>query len=222
MSQDPVPRRFPIFPLPNVVLFPEVLQPLHIFEPRYRRMTEDALEGDRVIGMVLLREEAEPSTPPAVFPVGCTGRIVRSERLDDGRFLILLQGEQRFRLESEEKSDLPYRVANARLLDDSDPDSLSTDERTVLDEERRRIEKLFLSIMEKTLPDSTDEVQARLERLGVTTVIHTVAASLDLPPLEKQSILERDDLADRGRVLRLLLEFKLAELASSGSAGRSN
>ena len=63
MNQDPVPSRFPIFPLPNVVLFPEVLQPLHIFEPRYRRMTEDALEGDRVIGMVLLREEAEPSTP---------------------------------------------------------------------------------------------------------------------------------------------------------------
>src|SRR5690348_5650973 len=83
-----------LFPLPNLVLFPQVMQPLHIFEARYRQMTEDALAGDRLIAMALLRPgwEANYADRPDIHAVACLGRIVAEQRLDDGRFNILLRG----------------------------------------------------------------------------------------------------------------------------------
>ena len=77
-----LPPTIPLFPLPNVVLFPSVFLPLHIFEPRYREMVGDALTGDRIIGMVLLRPgwEADYEGRPPIYPVGCAGLITLSER----------------------------------------------------------------------------------------------------------------------------------------------
>ena len=95
-----LPPTLPLFPLPNVVLFPGVFLPLHIFEARYRAMTEDALAGDRMIGMALLKPgfEAEYEGRPPIYPVGCMGLITHAERLPDGRFNIVLQGVERFRV----------------------------------------------------------------------------------------------------------------------------
>src|SRR5215216_1637862 len=89
-----------LFPLPNLVLFPHVMQPLHIFEPRYRQMTADALDGDRLIAMVLPRPgwELDYAGKPAVHPVACLGKVVAEQRLDDGRFNILLRGLSRLRI----------------------------------------------------------------------------------------------------------------------------
>src|SRR5881296_1532002 len=90
----------PLFPLPNVVLFPNVFLPLHIFEPRYREMVADALAGERVIGMVLLKpgwEHTYHESPP-VYPIGCSGVISHDERLPDGRYDIVLHGLDRFRV----------------------------------------------------------------------------------------------------------------------------
>ena len=97
------PDWIPIFPLPSVVFFPGVDLPLHIFEPRYREMTEAALEGDRRIGMVTVQpgHVAEMAGDPPVFEVGCAGRITEHRRHDDGRFDIVLIGEERFRIEDE-------------------------------------------------------------------------------------------------------------------------
>src|SRR5207253_4170439 len=83
-----------LFPLPNLVLFPHVVQPLHVFEPRYREMTTDALAGDRLIATALLHPdwEAVYEGHPPIHPVACLGRIVADQRLDDGRFLLLLRG----------------------------------------------------------------------------------------------------------------------------------
>src|SRR5438445_4483396 len=96
-----------LFPLPNLVLFPFVIQPLHIFEERYRRMTADALAGDRLIGMVLLRPgfEAEYAGRPAIHSVACLGRIVADKRLEDGRYNLLLRGLARVRIAAEIDSD---------------------------------------------------------------------------------------------------------------------
>ena len=76
----------PLFPLPNIVLFPNVFLPLHIFETRYREMVRDALADDRIIGMVLQRDGLEDDVQrvPQVYPIGCTGLITHCERLDDG------------------------------------------------------------------------------------------------------------------------------------------
>jgi Lon protease-like protein len=102
----------PIFPLPNVVLFPGVFLPLHIFEPRYREMVADALASDRMIGMVLLRPgwQQQYEGRPPVYPIGCSGVITHVETLPDGRYNIVLRGVERFRI-LEEDDDRSYRRA---------------------------------------------------------------------------------------------------------------
>src|SRR5512132_186939 len=94
-----LPPTIPIFPLPTVVLFPNVFLPLHIFEPRYREMVGDALAGDRIIGMVLLREgwQKDYEGRPPVYPVGCAGLITFCEPHADGRYNIALRGMEKFR-----------------------------------------------------------------------------------------------------------------------------
>lgn len=109
-----------LFPLPNLVLFPSVVQPLHIFEPRYRAMMADALDGDRLLAIVLLQpgwEEDYENRPP-VHRVACLGRISSEERLPDGRFNLLLHGLRRIRIEEELPAGRPYREARVQLLED--------------------------------------------------------------------------------------------------------
>lgn len=109
-----------LFPLPNVVLFPRVIQPLHIFEPRYKQMVEDALENDRLIGMCLIHPMGghEFSNHPSIFHDICIGKITQEERLPDGRFNLLLQGLTRAKIIGEEKSGKLYRIAKVELIDD--------------------------------------------------------------------------------------------------------
>ena len=97
-----LPPSIPIFPLPNTVLFPNVFLPLHIFELRFKKMVTDALLGDRIIGMTLLRPgwESDYEGCPAVFSVGCAGLITHSETLEDGRYNIVLRGLQKFQIET--------------------------------------------------------------------------------------------------------------------------
>src|SRR5215217_3459269 len=102
----------PLFPLPHVVLFPNVFLPLHIFEPRYVEMVADALAGDRIIGMVLLRPgwESEYEGRPPVYAVGCAGLITFSEHHADGRYNIVLRGLEKFSIAAEDQSK-NYRLA---------------------------------------------------------------------------------------------------------------
>src|SRR5687767_12109852 len=124
-----LPPTIPIFPLPNVVLFPNVFLPLHIFEPRYREMVSDALEGDRMIGMVLLRPgwEGNYEGRPPVYPTGCSGLITHHERLPDGRYNIVLRGVEKCRILEEINEEIndetdaggaasSYRVARVEIL----------------------------------------------------------------------------------------------------------
>ena len=112
-----LPPTIPIFPLPNVVLFPNVFLPLHIFEPRYRAMVGDALRDDRIIGMTLLQPGYETNYEgrPPVYQVGCAGLITHSELLADGRYNIVLRGMEKFRIAGEDDSR-PYRLARIDAL----------------------------------------------------------------------------------------------------------
>ena len=109
-----------LFPLPNLVAFPQVYQPLHIFEPRYRQMTADALAGDRLIALVLLKPgwEADYEGRPEVHPVACLGNLVADQLLPDGRYNLLFQGLRRIRIRKELRTDKLYRSAQVELLDD--------------------------------------------------------------------------------------------------------
>src|SRR5437588_10526554 len=137
----------PLFPLPNVVLFPNVFLPLHIFEPRYRQMVADALAGDRLIGMVLLRPgyERDYEGRPPVYAVGCRGVMTHAERQPDGRYNIVLRGLDRFRIDSE-NDERSYRRAAVDVLHEPAP---TPAERTTIRECRSKIEAMLTPMIER-------------------------------------------------------------------------
>lgn len=112
-----------LFPLPNLVMFPHVIQPLHIFEPRYRALVEDALHSDKLIALAVLAPgwESDYEGRPELYPVACLGRIATHERLEDGRFNLLMLGLRRVSLFRELPPQKLYREAEAHLLDDDYP-----------------------------------------------------------------------------------------------------
>ncbi len=129
MNQDPSPLEnfdgtVRVFPLPNLVLYPNVMQPLHIFEQRYRQMTQEALETDRLIAMALLGPdwEEEYLGSPAIHPVICVCSIVHSREFEDGRFDILVRGLQRARVIEELDTEKLYRTFQVELLEEKLPD----------------------------------------------------------------------------------------------------
>ena len=192
----------PLFPLPNVVLFPGVFLPLHIFEPRYRVMTEDALAGDRMIGMALLKPgfEAEYEGRPPIYSVGCAGLITHAERLTDGRFNIVLQGVERFRVREEDDSR-PYRVG---VVEQLGGDTISGPGTDALHSLRERIEHLLVPLVE--------HVGSELNvppTMSDADVVHALAQYLDLAPIEKQALLECDTLLTRAAALADLLEMRV-------------
>src|SRR3982751_2832896 len=131
-----LPAFIPIFPLPNVVLFPNVFLPLHIFEPRYRAMVADALKGDRIIGMTLLRPgyEARYDGRPPVYATGCAGLITHSDRRPTGRYDIVLRGREKSRILAEDDSQ-PYRLAQIEAV----PESMPATDRDEIRAHRQRL-----------------------------------------------------------------------------------
>ena len=202
-----LPGTIPIFPLPNVVLFPNVFLPLHIFEPRYREMVGDALAGDRLIGMVLLRAgwETDYEGRPEIYPIGTAGLITFSEQHADGRYNIVLRGLEKFRVVAEDRSR-SYRVAEIESLMEEPTDA----ERSIIRAERRRLETLLVpqpsgrGVDPKVPPSMADE-----------DLVNSLAQYLDLEPIEKQALLERDGLVARCRSLIDLLEMKVIVSQSS-------
>jgi len=196
-----LPPTIPIFPLPNVVLFPNVFLPLHIFEPRYREMVGDALAGDRIIGMVLLRPgwESDYEGRPPVYAIGCAGLITFSEQHADGRYNIVLRGLEKFRVTGEDHSR-SYRTAQV----DSVAEEITPEDRDIVRSERRRLEALLVprpegrGVDSKVPPSMSDE-----------DLVNALAQYLDLEAVEKQALLEREGLVARCRSLIDLLEMKV-------------
>jgi Lon protease-like protein len=204
-----LPPTIPIFPLPNAVLFPNVFMPLHIFEPRYRAMVADALAGDRIIGMVLLKAgfEVDYDGRPPIFPVGCAGVITHSERLADGRFNIVLKGLEKFRVMGEDASR-PYRLAHI----DGMPELVSTAERAELQRMRHRLEALLAAAVEREGGEPRFPPAIPDEDL-----VNALAQFMGLEALERQALLERDGVLPRCRGLIELLEMKTMGRAASRS-----
>jgi len=213
----------PLFPLQSIVLFPGVQAPLHIFEPRYRAMTADALAGGRVIGMVAVRAEhaEEMAGDPPLYPYGCAGSILGAKTLADGRYDIVLAGTHRFRIEHEEPRppDRLYRVAEVMLL----ADVLEPADVPRLRDARHEVISLFSQLVRLTNPDRAGEIHEGLfASVDDTVFTNTFCQLLELEPLEKQTLLETDRVADRCAQLATLLRFRLAELSAHHSGGDRN
>lgn len=195
-----LPPTIPIFPLPNVVLFPNVFLPLHIFEERYRVMVADALRGDRIIGMVLLRPDyqADYDGRPPIYPIGCAGVISHAEQLEDGRYNIVLRGIEKFHVTSEEH-ERAYRVAQVTAM----AESPSAADREQLRKDRLRIEALMAAAIERTGADPRFPPAVPDEDL-----VNALAQYLEFEPIERQALLEREGILARCRGIIELLEMK--------------
>ena len=200
-----LPPDIPIFPLPNVVLFPNVFLPLHVFEPRYRNLVRDALAGDRIVGMVLLREGAEEEAAPPVYPIGCAGVITHVERLPDGRYNIVLRGVGKFRVRTETLRNA-YRLASVEAL----PERAAPEDGARLRSGRRRVEAL----LDRRLRDVGSESTVPRE-MADDHLVNALAQYLEFEPVEKQLLLERDGVVARCESLIDLLEMRLAAAGSS-------
>ena len=199
----------PIFPLPNVVLFPNVFLPLHIFEPRYRQMFNEALAGERLIGMVLLQpgyEDDYDGNPP-VYATGCSGLITHAERLDDGRFNVVLRGVEKFEIAHEEPP-APGRLYRTAVISSVDEPVFDTD-RDELRRHRRQLEHLLGPLapggLQQLLPTGMPDED----------LVHALSQYLELSPMEKLALLQQHGIVARGKSLIELLEMK----ALSPSAG---
>jgi uncharacterized protein len=200
-------NRCRLFPLPDLVLFPHALLPLHIFEPRYRQMTSDALADDCLLTMVRIRPARDGLSwvePVPIMDVGCMGRIVQHERLPDGRFNLLLLGSTRVLLKREEPRTKLYRIAEAEIIADQEP-------KEPLACRGSELIGLFRSVFEKHQGKSED-LRRLLEQalpLGVLTDI--IAHALPIPPDVKQGLLSEPKVARRVETLRVILRELVEE-----------
>lgn len=212
-----LPDVIPLFPLPNVVLFPRMPLPLHVFEPRYRAMVRDATRGARLIGMVLLRGDwaADYYGRPPIFAVGTVGEMVRMQELPDGRFNIVLRGLREFTITRELDRGTDYREASVSWRKASDATIDEATRSAIHDLVHRYLVRLGRDVGREPLLDTT---------LDHETFVNFLAQHLDIAPLDRQALLEAPSLVDRARRLRDVLEFRLEELRvhPAGTPGRAH
>jgi Lon protease-like protein len=195
-----LPLRAPLFPLAGAILFPRAQLPLHIFEPRYREMVRDAIDGGGHIAMIQpqLVEAPDESRKP-LYQVGCVGEIVGIEELDDGRFNIVLHGSHRFRLMSEVDIGTPYRNGDLDVgaFDDREPPPLAMARRAEVEQEARRLgDALGLAVD-----------WAAVARLDDEMLVNAIAQVAPFDVSAKQALLEAESLDSRADLLVQLTQF---------------
>lgn len=191
-------QRISIFPLPGAILFPGMQLPLHIFEPRYRAMVSEGLARDRLIGMVQPRgEDGGRATHPALFDIGCLGRIADVEALSDGCFNLVLEGVCRFRIIRELDVATPFRQVEAERLPNGGPGILSSVERAALEHEAKRF-AIWLGYRV-----DWDGVA----RLDDETFVNVIAQVAPLDVAAKQALVEADTIGERAELAIQLMRF---------------
>jgi Lon protease-like protein len=194
----------PLFPLPNLVLFPRVLVPLHIFEERYKLMINSCIDSEAVFGIVLLRSGAETESEDTIHRVGVTARIVQVERLENGRLNILTEGEDRFRIRRFTSQEPYWKVFVDFLEDNESHPSIE-----VLQEE---VSELYRKVAELGAKiDSTEEPETALPE-SPTDLSYMISYILDIDPEAKQKLLELTSAAERLRSLVPYLNESIEKL----------
>lgn len=193
-------KRLSLFPLADVVLFPGMHLPLHIFEPRYRAMVSAALAGDRLIAMVqprtLINKIDDQDVPP-LFDIGCLGRIGDVEALEDGRYNIVLEGVARFRITRELEVATPFRQVEAEVEAQDSDDYLSSIERAALEKEARTFAERQGYVVDWGAVSQLDDM----------AFVNGVAQVAPFDAAAKQAMLEADDLSMRAELIMQLMQF---------------
>lgn len=206
--------RVPVFPLPDIVFFPHVSLPLHIFEPRYRKMIIDALATDRLIAMALLKPGWEESYggSPEVYPIAGAGVIEGAVPLPDGRFNVRLRGIARVEL-VEFVQESPYRVARVRLL----PDRFDRDGFDIEAEKHRLLTACAGLWQEMT--GKPEAAMAVHSDIPFETAVNTLCQNLTMDVSKKLELLAMDDVRERCRSLVDLLGQRWREISARKNSG---
>lgn len=193
-------QRIAIFPLPGAVLFPGLHLPLHIFEPRYRAMVQDVLVRDRRIGMIQPRvlPGEEDREPPALYEVGCVGKIIDVEALDDGRFNLVLEGIARFRVRRELDVTTPFRQVEAEIEGEDDENAvLASIERASLEREAKRFAERQGYVVDWNAVGQLDDA----------TLVNGIAQVAPFDAAAKQALLETTSIDARAELVVQLMQF---------------
>lgn len=197
-----LPARIPVFPLPGALLFPRWTLSLNIFEPRYLNMIDDAMTGERILGMV--QSVGGPKTQPNLARVGCAGRVTSYSETDDGRYLIVLTGLCRFDVHELEEPGTPYRQAEPGW--DKYAKDLLAPEIADLPSRERLIDALRNYVIRNEMSADWSAV----EDAPIETLVNALCAGCPFETMEKQALLEATTLRDRAETLIALLEMDVA------------
>jgi Lon protease-like protein len=208
-------RRLPLFPLPNAVLFPHALLPLHIFEERYRVMVRDVLTGSRCLAVGLLVPEArEEDDLPAVEPIAGVGEVVMAHELPDGRFNLVVRGRARVRIDRELPSGRPYRLVTATEL----PDLPITDQGEIVDADQTL--RALIGRLADAIPEGGELLrQVIAAQETPAELVDGVASALIVDPVLRQRLLETRDVGQR---LERVAAEVVAMTARIGTPGTAN
>jgi len=198
--QKDLPQEISIFPLSNAIFFPNTVLPLNIFEPRYKKMTEDALSNNKLIGMVQTKNYMN-SVKPEIFKVGCLGKIETHSKTVDGRYLINLAGLIRFKILDELKTDLPYRkfrVSYEDYLEDLEKIKFS-DKISIIDliDKTRKFFKIHQLSTDWKIVEKVDPGQ----------LVNSLSMICPFSVSEKQTLLEAKNLSERTNLISQIINF---------------
>ncbi len=203
LSQSELPDTVSVFPLPGALLLPRARLPLHIFEPRYLAMIEDAMKtSHRLIGMIQPREQVREGAP-SLHAIGCAGRLTAFSETEDGRYMITLSGVSRFRVLSEVEGFTPYRKCDVSWTGFERDLGLAEHDKG-MDRDRffallgRFFEAEGLQTDWESLKDADDEL-----------LINSLSMLCPFDPEDKQALLEAPSLETRRETIVTLLEFAL-------------
>ena len=198
---EDLPQIIPLFPLDGALLLPHAALPLNIFEPRYIDMVDDAMAGERIIGMVQTRAGSDPERP-VLQPVGCAGKITAFSETSDGRYLITLTGLSRFAMRQELPSPTPYRQAQVDFL------TYHADLLPVTDEDEGFDRLRLLHALKNYLERRSLDVDWETAKAApAEALVNSLAMALPFDPPEKQALLEAPALAERRETLVALMEI---------------
>ena len=201
MKKEDLPNKIAIFPLSNFIIFPKTNAPLNIFEPRYIQMLDDAMKGNRLIGIIQPKKTGDLKKPN-LYDVGCVGKITSFNETEDGRYLIVLNGICRFKIISEEKNDKLYRVCKVdftEYLEDLDKkidDIKFTDLKFIFEELKSFYKKQgYLINLEELKKNNLDQT------------INSLSMASPFSLEEKQILLETKNLKIRKEKLEEILKI---------------
>ena len=194
-----LPKTISIFPLSNFIFFPQTTVPLNVFEPRYIQMVDDAMKGDRIIGMVQPKKSNQ--TIPILYNVGCAGKIISFNETEDGRYLIVLDGISRFKILEELNNDKLYRECKVNF------DNFSND----INNQKEEIKFSDLELIFKNLKSLFNKQGytinwKELEKQSLDQTINTLSMASPFSLEEKQVLLETANLKERKKKLEEILK----------------